>query len=342
MTVLYVREPGARIGIDVERVRVTVKDKATRKTKVLNELPVREIEQVVIMGNVQLSTQATRLLLRHGVDVIIASQSGAYHGRISKDGSRFARLRHEQLRRADKPRDALALAAGVVDAKIAGQAHVLDLLADQRAAQQAKQLSSAAGDIRRMRNAARKAASLDALRGFEGKASAHYFGAIRRLIDPAWSFKAREFRPPPDPFNAVLSFTYTLLLKDIETIAHRVGLDPYIGCLHTMEYGRPSLVLDLMEEFRPLVADYAVLDLVLGKKLEPKDFTFTGRKDRPVELGEALIPLVLKAYEARAGDRIRHRPSDADHRLRTCYELQARIYARTVLGDRARFEGVVA
>ncbi len=161
------------------------------------------------------------------------------------------------------------------------------------------------------------------------------------MLHPAWSFQSRQYYPPPDPFNALLSFGYTLLQKDMETVAQRVGLDPYIGCLHALEYGRPSLVLDLMEEFRPLVVDYAMLHLAMGRKLQPKDFTFTGRKERPVELGQALIPVVIQAYEKRANDRILHRPSNAEQRLRTCYELQARIYARTVLGQRAHYEGVL-
>ncbi|MCB9139683.1 MAG: CRISPR-associated endonuclease Cas1 [Caldilineaceae bacterium] len=342
MTILHVREPGAVVRRDAERLRVTLKDPTTRHQRELHAIPVRDVEQVMLYGNVQLTTQAAELCLRHQVDVIFAGAMGGYRGRLARDGSRYARLRHAQLRRSDRQQLSLEIAAPLVRAKLAGQRYLLNRLTEQVSRDSAATLHAAATAVGRLQADTARALTLDALRGYEGKGSALYFGALRTLLHADWSFQTRQYHPPPDPFNALLSFGYTLLLKEMETIAQRVGLDPYIGCLHSLEYGRPSLVLDLMEEFRPLVVDYAMLDLALGKTLQPKDFTFTGRGDRPVELGPKLIPLVIRAYENRANDRIRHKPSDAEQRLRTCYELQARIYARTVLGDRARYEGVLA
>lgn len=140
--------------------------------------------------------------------------------------------------------------------------------------------------------------------------------------------------------RCLLSFGYALLQKDITATVQQVGLDPYLGCLHTVEYGRPSLVLDLMEEFRPRIVDWAALDLILAGKVKPSDFTFTNRPERPVEIGEKLLPVVIAAYESRCDDLILHTPSHSQNQLRRCFELQARIYARVVSGERERYEGV--
>ncbi len=342
MTVLYVREPGTVVRREAERVEVTRTDPKTRRTQVLSALPIHEIEQVVLFGNVQLTTQAAALLLQHEIDVIFLSHSGGYRGRLQKDGLKLAQLRHKQLRAADDARAALRLAIAIVQAKLNHQRILLELLSAQVDAKLAKSFTAAAAGVAQMGRSVSSAATLDAARGFEGKGSALYFGALRGLLTPAWSFEGRKYYPPPDPFNALLSFGYALLQKDIESTVQRVGLDPYVGALHALEAGRPSLVLDLMEEFRPLVVDYAMLDLVLRGKIAPQEFTFTGRSERPVEIGEQLMPRVVEAYETRADDVVAHKPSGARQRLRYCYELQTRAYARVVNGEQTTFVGVLA
>jgi CRISPR-associated protein Cas1 len=182
----------------------------------------------------------------------------------------------------------------------------------------------------------------DSLRGYEGRGSATYFGAIKVLLNPAWAFQGRAYYPPPDPFNALLSFGYGLLQKDMTTTLHLVGLDPYIGCFHALEYNRPSLVLDLMEEFRPLVVDRTLLHLALTQQVQPADFVHTGRAERPIELGDQVLPVVIKAYEARLDETIHHQPTDAYQRLRYCFELQARLYARVVTGLEAAYQAAIA
>jgi len=342
MTVLYIREQGAQVRHQAEQIEVVLRDKESRKSTKLTQMPIREIEQVVVYGNVQISTQAQRLLLDHNIDTILLTRFGRYAGTISKHGSKFAQLRHSQLRMATDLKSVLPVAIGLVQAKTGNQRNLLLQLAEQTPPTVSGQLNQAAQAIDKMRTAAPRAGTLDQTRGYEGKASAFYFGALRLLLAKEWSFSGRAYYPPPDPFNALLSFGYSLLMKDIETVIQRVGLDPYVGCLHALEYGRQSLVLDLMEEFRPLVVDHAMLDLVLRKKLTPADFTFTGRKDRPVEIGSKLIPLVIQAYESRTEDVVYHKSSDSQNKIRRCFELQARIYARVILGDRAKYDGLVA
>lgn len=351
MTVLYIREQGAMVRREVEQIRVTKNKEGGRQVTTLQEISIRELEQVVLYGNVQLTTQAAALLLEHDVDIVFLSEKGKYRGRLSKDGSKFAKLRHAQLGLSGDDKRSLAVAKTLVRAKLANQRNLLQelatsatglpVLSTQSNSQMAAQLQEAAHQIERMRVETIRAHDTDSLRGFEGRAGAFYFGAIKLLLDSAWAFTGRAYYPPPDAFNALLSFGYALLLKDVTATLHLVGLDPYIGCFHALEYNRPSLALDLMEEFRPVVVDRTALTLALTKQLQPSDFTHTGRPERPVELGEKQLPLVIKAYEARLETVIQHKPTNAQQKLRRCFELQARSYARTVLDRERLYEGLV-
>jgi len=340
MTIIHVREQGAVVRRDAERIEVTVTEKPAGRKKVLLSEPIHTVEQVNLYGNVQVTTQAMALLFAHDIETIFLSLGGRYRGHALVNGSRFARLRHQQLRISGEERASLAIASQIVLAKVQGQRQLLEALAAQSVGALPAQLTHAAHGIEQMQRELRRANTLDELRGFEGKSAAYYFGVLRQLLDATWGFNGRAFYPPPDPFNALLSFGYALLQKDITATIQQVGLDPYLGCLHTVEYGRPSLVLDLMEEFRPRIVDWAALDLILAGKVKPSDFTFTNRPERPVEIGEKLLPVVIAAYESRCDDLILHTPSHSQNQLRRCFELQARIYARVVSGERERYEGV--
>jgi len=351
MTILYVQEQGAVVGRDVEQIKVTLPAKAAgapgqtvntqRVGQVLKKVAVRELEQVVLYGNVQVTAQAASLLLEHDIDVVYLSQMGKYRGRLGKDGSKFARLRQAQFQLSDDDKRQLAVAKAIVQAKLTNQANLLQALAEKQAKAQAAPLNQAGRAIEQLRKDSTRARDADTLRGFEGKAAVHYFGCFKLLLPAAWNFKGRAYYPAPDPFNALLSFGYALLQKDLHAVTQLVGLDPYIGCFHALEYGRPSLVLDLMEEFRPLVVDRTFLSLALTEQLTPAAFTFTGRKERPVELGEKNLPSIIGAYEQRLTQVVQHTASRTQQTLRRCFELQARIYARVMMEAREAYEGLV-
>lgn len=341
MTVLYVKEPGAVIRRDMERIKVTRRPPDKRTDELLHSVSVRDLEQVVLYGNVQLTTQAAALLLENDVDVVYLSHYGKFRGRLGQDGSKFARLRHAQLRLVGDEKRSLELATAIVSAKLSNQRNVLNRQAVNALPEARQKLSESAAGIEQMRNASRRATTLDALRGFEGKAGVYYFAAVKALLPPRWAFNGRQHHPAPDPFNALLSFGYALLLKDISATIHLVGLDPYLGCFHALEYGRPSLTLDLMEEFRPVVVDEPLLEMTRNERLSPQDFVYTGRTDRPVELGEGKMAVVISAYEQRLAQSVHHTDSNAMQTLRRCMELQARIYARVVLETRQSYQGLV-
>lgn len=341
MTILHVREQGAVVRRDAEQIKVTTPQTKEKRSQVLASTPVREVEQVILYGNVQVTTQAVALLLEHEIDVVFLSMYGKFRGRLLHDtGSKFARLRHEQLKLSGDDKRSLAVAHAIVRAKLANQRNTLRLIAAQVNTNLAAQLNAAAGRIDQMRNESGRARDHDMLRGYEGRAGAFYFESFRALLDPSWSFEGRKYYPPPDPFNALLSFGYALLQKDVDATVQLVGLDHFVGCFHALEFGRPSLVLDLMEEFRPLAVDRPMLGAAVTGILKPEMFHFTGNKKRPVELGEKLIPQVINLYEEQMKSLIAH-PSSGNNTLRRCLELQTRTYARTVLGTRSEYEGLV-
>lgn len=341
MTTMTIQKQGAKVTRNGERIEVTSVDKESRRKKKLASHPVRDINQVVLYGYVQLTTQAIQLLMKHNVPVFFMGPYGGITGKLVNDGSRFAKIRHRQLQMiAGNGPQVRRIATQIVKAKLHHQSELLQTLAQQMSQKQSQTLQKSAQGINELRRTCNRSTSLDAVRGYEGKGSAIYFAAIRSLLHPSWKFEKRAYYPPPDPFNAMLSLGYTMLRKDIETAIHLVGLDPYLGCLHEMADNRQSLVYDLMEEFRPLVVDRAALDLVLGNDISPAEFEFTGRKQRPVELGPKLLPLLNNAYETRASDVVFHRPSQSNQQLRNCFELQARIYARVVMGERQEYEGI--
>ena len=273
MAVVYVREQGAVVRKNGSGLRVTEGEQETFR------IPLADLDQLVVMGNAQVTTQAAVMLLRSGVDVVFMSRYGKYRGRLLALESKFADLRHQQLRLCDDPQRSLAVAQAIVAGKVANQRVVL-----ARRAEEDPMAAQALDGMMAMMRRASAARDLDQLRGFEGKAAAYYFDGIRTFFDPSWGFQKRDYYPPPDPANALLSFAYTLLLKDVEAQIQLVGLDPYLGFFHTLGYNRPALALDLMEEFRPAVADIVVLTLVRGEQITLDDFEQTGDPDLPVRM----------------------------------------------------------
>ena len=352
MTALHVREQGAVVRKDGERIIVTRTEKETHnandakkpieKRVTLMGAPIRDLTQVAVYGYIQVTTQAVGLLLEHDVDLVFLSMYGKFRGRLTKSGSKFARLRHDQLRLTSDDGRSLAVAKQIVRAKLANQRNLLQELAQFNAyAPASARLQRSAREIDQMYRASVRATDSDTLRGFEGRAGASYFEAIKAMLPANWNFSGRNYYPALDPFNALLSFGYSLLMKDCSAAIQLVGLDPYLGCFHALEYDRPSLTLDLMEEFRPLVVDQTMLALVREKAIAPTDFKETKRKNRPIELGEPLITKVIEAYEQRLNESIRHMPSRTEVPLRRCLTLQAQLYARVITGERAEYEGVV-
>lgn len=275
MKSLYVNEQGARLVKKGERLEVWVGE------VLLQSVRCDELSQVVVMGNAGLTTQAVKALLAAGSDVVFLSRQGSFIGRLSCGLSRQVVVRRAQYRLLDDEANALAVARRFVSGKVTNQRR---LLLRQQRKRPDEQVATACTRLRHLLDKIAGAAGLDELRGLEGAAAREYFGVFGKLLRAQdITFVKRVRRPPPDPVNVLLSFGYTLLGNLVQAAVEACGLDPYFGCLHEPRHGRPALVLDLMEEFRPVAVDSAVLEAVNTRAVTARDFLRQSEAEDDVE-----------------------------------------------------------
>jgi CRISP-associated protein Cas1 len=269
--------------------------------KILQELPMMKVEQLVLVGNVQVTTQAGRHMVDQGIDVVFLTTNFVYKYRLDRSESKFANLRRQQVNLCNDPQRSLDVARSVVVGKINNQRVVL-----QHRANTDPHATQALDGMLTMLKQVERAQDMNQLRGFEGKAAAFYFDGIRTFFPAQWGFRKREYFPPPDPANALLSYAYTLLRKDVKTRLHLAGLDPAFGFFHALADNRPSLALDMMEEFRPSISDVVVLTLVVNGKLTLDDFEANATGKLPVSLTKSGRRVLIEAYEERLSEPIFH------------------------------------
>lgn len=246
-------------------------------------------------------------------------------------------LRREQYRRADLEPASLAIAANMVSAKIANSRHVLMRAArdhGDKSPERAFALNQAADFLASRISYITHATSLDSLRGIEGEAASAYFAVFPHLFtnhDPQIQISGRSRRPPLDPVNALLSFLYVLLMHDCRSALESCGIDPQCGFLHRDRPGRPSMALDLMEEFRAFLADRTALSLFNRQQITLKDFDF--KENGAVLLKDDSRKKVLVAWQERKQDEITHPFLDEKTTVGLLPHLQARLLARHLRND---------
>ncbi len=332
MSTIYVREQGAVVRKQGERLLVT------KERAVVDEVQMHDLSQLVVMGNIQLTQPATAMLLRSNVDVVFMTTYGRVIGRLLHNESKFAELRLKQLQAMSDEKTNLALARQIVLGKLTNQRALL-----MRARVNHAEIDKGVRGIGTAIENAKQADNSDTLRGFEGAAGARYWAGFRVLLKNDFGFNARVYHPSPDPVNALLSFVYALLQKDVMAAVQLVGLDPYLGFFHTIQYGRPSLALDMMEEFRPLVCDPIVLNLLNLGIVQARDFLKTGNAERPIVLAEDAVKRVIEKYEERVTNKTRYPfpPEVQDTTWRRVFELQTRQMARVVKGEDSVYRAMV-
>lgn len=329
MATLYLTEQGTTLSKIDERLVVS------RGDEKLEEVPLIKVDQVVVMGKgVQVTTPAVFALARRGVELVYLTQRGGYVTRTRGGESKFAQLRFRQALLVNDPAAVLPVAREIVRGKLLNQVALIQ----ERAGRPAHR---AVEGINRMIARLDETQDLDVLRGLEGQGAALYFDAFRRLLRHNLGFHKRVYYPPTDPVNAALSFGYTLLLNQLMGAVQVVGLDPYLGFFHVIDYGRPSLALDLEEEFRPLVVDSLVLDLINDQKLEARHFTKPEGKKGAVYLADEGRRIFIEAYELLVNSAILYPPTGQQNTYRRCFELQARQMARIVLGKAKKYQPLV-
>jgi len=331
---LYIVQQNAKIRIHNRKLSVEREAENGLKPDVLFQTPLAHVSEVILFGNIGLTTPAIDTLLELGIPVAFLTRAGEYRGQLTGSLTPHVPLRRAQYERLGQPEFCLGLAKSIVDAKLRGMRALL-----QRRQRDRPDVdnSGAVARLDAALEALPRKTTLDSLRGLEGSAAAAYFGAYRGFFAPEWRFTSRQRRPPPDPVNALLSFGYTLLAQISSAAVQSVGLDPYAGFLHEVVYNRPALALDIMEEFRPVV-DGVVL-WCCGGQLTPGDFT-PGPPERPVILGEEGQRRFIQAFEQRMEQPYTHPVRGEKLPIRQCLVEQARQAAQCIRSGQVAYRGL--
>ncbi len=234
-----------------------------------NTLFVEKLNQIVLFGNIDISPPARATLLRHGVDTVFCAKNGRYQGRFATPESKNVMLRKRQFLLLDDHEFGVDICRQIITGKLM---NMITLLMRIRRTRNRTEPKVAAREIKALFDRIAEADSIDSLRGYEGRAGALYFGAFRWGFLQDYGFTRRVRRPPTDRVNAVLSLLYTFLFNRVYAAIRQTNLDPHPAFLHVPDYGRHSLVMDLMEEFRVIIADTLCLSLFNLKILQKDDF----------------------------------------------------------------------
>jgi CRISPR-associated protein Cas1 len=326
---LFVQAQGAYLSQDGETVRVKV-DKQVKLT-----VPLHHLESIVCFGRVSVSPGLIAKCSQLGLSIAYFTEHGRFVARVQGLISGNVLLRREQYRRADDPAACLRVARSVVAAKIQnGRTTLLRAARETDDAAKSEQLGRVATRLANTLNDVARADSVGAVRGYEGDAARVYFEHFNLLIrqqSGAFQMTTRSRRPPLDPLNALLSFVYAILTNDMVSALEGVGLDPAVGFLHVDRPGRPSLALDLLEEFRTLVADRLVLSLINLKQVQAGGFET--QPGGAVLTNEATRRTVLTALTQRKRDEVTHPLLGDKVTIGLLPHLQARLLARHLRGD---------
>jgi CRISPR-associated protein Cas1 len=319
---LYVTEPGAVVGVHNGRVEVKLRDRRLASVRTI------DISQVCVFGNVQVTTQALRHLFEVEVPICYLSGGGWLQGIAQGLPSKHVELRRRQV--IVDGSGGLAAARCFVEGKVRNARTLLRRNGRPAPPEVLQRLAEAADN-------AKATESTASLLGIEGAAARTYFSAFPTMLRPElslpgrpFSFEGRNRRPPTDAVNCLLSFVYALLVKDLLAVCIGIGLDPYIGLYHRPRFGRPALALDLAEEFRPLIGDSVVVNLVNNGEARESHFVVRAG-------GVALTPdgrrAVISCYERRLDGELTHPTFGYKISYRRVLEVQARMLAAWLLGE---------
>ncbi|MBK1988806.1 type I-D CRISPR-associated endonuclease Cas1 [Sphaerospermopsis aphanizomenoides BCCUSP55] len=323
MGTLYISQADSFIGKVDERIHV----KFEKKTII--DVAFIKLDGVVVLGRSTVSPAVVSELMERHIPLSFIDERGHYLGQLQPEMSGNIFVRKAQWQAAGNTTQSVHVVQGFVRGKLKNYRQLL-----VRRQREADNLDLSA-DVTRLENviaAIDKTESIDSLRGLEGAGSAFYFGCFNQLIrNSNFEFTKRVRRPPTDPVNSLLSFGYSLLRHDIQAAVNLVGFDPYLGYLHFDRYNRPSLALDLMEEFRPLVVDSLVLTLLNKQFLKPEDFI-----SEPLSNAVSLTPegrkIFLTNYEKKKQSEFKHPVMGKKCTYRESFELQARLLAKYLMG----------
>lgn len=322
MANLYVTEQNSVLRKTGDRLIVQ------KENQTLLDVQCHKIEAVLIFGNVQFTTQVVHELFEHGIEMAILTRTGRLIGQITSPSPKNIFLRIAQFKKYEDPAFRLALAKAIVAGKIANSVNLV-----RRFAYNHPEVDLAP-ELERMDASARSledAGSPGQLNGIEGGAAKSYFAAFGKMMLGDFTFSGRKKRPAPDPVNAMLSLTYTLIFNDIASLLDGLGFDPYLGYYHESDYGRASLAADLMEEFRAPAGDRLTLYLANNRIFKPDDFYANPKGG--VYFNKNAIKRYFAEYEKMINQEFAHPETEEKTTLRKAFRLQAEKMARVIQND---------
>ncbi len=280
MPTACINQPDCQVHLKSERLEVRGRNEQTGRDEVLREIPIRDLDRLIALESVQITSHAMAALFRASIPMNFLAWNGQFLGAFLPATNQHGLARLRQYQRTLEPVFALPMAGRVVAAKLYNQRRVLQRLAAAREKAdppdpQAAAVSQARAALQWLDTlfaGLRASKSIDELRGYEGAATARYFQAWAAFLPPEFPFERRSTRPPLNPVNACVSFGATLLYSEMAAFLHAHGLDPALGLLHATEDGRWSLALDLMEPFRPALVEALALDLFSHQILNADHF----------------------------------------------------------------------
>jgi CRISPR-associated protein Cas1 len=336
---LYLTQSGAYVSRDHLNLKVEVE----RETRL--SVPIHHLESVCVFGQSAFTPPALQLCWEHGVAVNYFSENGYLLGRWEAVPNTSVALRRAQYRAADDAQKAASIARQCVAGKLQNSRQsLLRSARESGSEEEARRLKQCAEELSRLldrlhrgaaqNGAGEEAQTVDQIRGYEGQAASLYFEVfslhLRQQRDD-FAFTTRSRRPARDAINCLLSFLYALLRHDCIAALTATGLDPFVGYLHADRPNRPALALDLMEEFRTMLADRLAITLVNRRQITPEDFVV--REGGVVEFTTAGRKAAITAWQTRKQETVRHPLLDQEFRIGQLMLAQSRILARHLRGD---------
>ncbi len=329
LNTLFVTTQGAYLAKEGETVVVKVENEVRLR------MPVHTIGGIVCFGNVLCSPFLLGFCAEKGVAISFLTEHGRFLARVQGPVSGNVLLRREQYRKADDPKATAEVTGSVLTGKLANCRTVLQrALEGPRGEGERPAIKEVSSRMTHYLERLGKETNLDALSGIEGDAANMYFSVFNELITAQkedFAFEERNRRPPLDNVNALLSFVYTLTMHDVRSALESVGLDPAVGFLHRDRPGRPGLALDLMEEFRPFLADRLVLSLINLKKVRKNGFKKTD--SGAVLMSDETRKEVLVTYQNRKQEEIMHPFLGEKVHVGMLFFIQALLFSRSLRGE---------
>ncbi len=332
LNTLYITSDDAYVRKEQETFVVETKDGDGNWKKVF-QAPINTIENIVCFGFKPLTPQLMAFCAERNVGISYLTEQGKFLARVYGAQKGNVLLRKAQYYISEDEKESLKIARNIVAAKIHNSRNLLQRHLRNHPTDDNK-INEVIDLLGKRINMIKESTSLNELRGYEGECASLYFGVLSDLIvsqKEDFKFTYRSKRPPLDPANALLSFIYSILANDVRSALETIGLDPQVGFLHQIRPGRPSLALDIMEEFRAYIGDRIMLNLINLNQVTIKDFEF--RESGEVRISERARKELLVAYQKRKQEEITHPLLGEKMTIGLLPHIQSQLLARYIRGD---------